>query len=65
MTEREKQYADLLTKQGRKWEFHPGKFKADNTTYEPDFLLLDENLYVEVVGTKGAYRAKIIKEEAL
>lgn len=55
MFPKEKQFADLLDKQGRKWQYPSPRFKLKNTTYRPDFFLPNENLYVEVVGTRQAY----------
>jgi len=53
----EKQFADLLDKQGRKWEYPARRFKLKNTTYQPDFFLPNENLYIEVVGyTNQSYQ---------
>jgi len=59
----EKKFANLLTEQGRKWEFHPKPFKLKNTYYEPDFFLPDEKLYIEVVGTRSSFyqRRKTLK----
>ncbi len=57
MWPREKQFAKLLTKQGRKWKYPSPRFQLKNTTYRPDFFLPDENLYIEVVGTPQAYYA--------
>ena len=37
MFPREKQFADLLTKQKRKWEYPTKRFDLGNTTYRPDF----------------------------
>ena len=57
MHDREKQFADLLTKQGRKWEYPSRKFQMGKTSYRPDFFLPDEDIYIEVVGTRQAYFA--------
>ena len=55
MHDTEKTFADLLDKQKRKWVYHPCKFKLNNTTYEPDFYLPKEKLYIEVIASKGGY----------
>ena len=57
MHPRERLFAKLLTEQGRKWEYPAQRFQLKNTTYRPDFFLPDENLYIEVVGTRQAYHA--------
>ena len=64
MFPKEKQFAELLNKQKRKWEYPCQRFDLGNTTYQPDFYLPNEDLYIEVVGTKNAYsanREKILK----
>ena len=55
MFPKEKQFANILNKQNRKWKYPAKRFKLKNTTYRPDFFLPDENLYIEVVGTRQAY----------
>lgn len=57
MWKSEKQFADLLTKQNRKWVYHPRHFDLHPhyRHYEPDFFLPNENLYIEVIGTRQAY----------
>lgn len=52
MYPREKYFADLLTKQGKKWQYPVKRFQLKRTTYRPDFYLPEEDLYVEVVGSK-------------
>jgi hypothetical protein len=55
----EAEFADLLTKQKIKWIYHPKAFKLGWTSYQPDFYLPNENLYVEIIGSGNAYNAKI------
>lgn len=55
MHPKEKLFAELLDKQYRKWEYCPKKFKIRYRTYTPDFYLPEENLYVEIVGSRQAY----------
>ena len=55
MYPREKQFADLLTKQNFQWAYHPKRFKVKDSHYTPDFYLFNEKLYIEVVGTRQAY----------
>jgi hypothetical protein len=55
MFPREKQFADLLDKQGRKWEYPCQRFDLGSTTYRPDFYLPKERLYIEIVGSRQAY----------
>ena len=64
MYPKEQQFADLLTKQKRKWVYHPKRFKVEDTHYHPDFYLPKEKLYIEIVGTRQAYHfnKKKIKE---
>lgn len=57
MFPREKQFADLLDKQNRKWQYPASRFKINDTHYRPDFYLPNENLYIEVVGSRQAYHA--------
>ncbi len=59
----ERRFANLLTQSKRKWRYSKKRFKVDNTTYQPDFYLPNENLYIEVVGTIQAYRANQKKIE--
>lgn len=56
MHPKEKEFADLLTKQGRKWIYHYKSFSLGHTSYEPDFYLPKENLYIEVVGNPSSLR---------
>lgn len=57
MYKREKIFAELLTKQDRKWQYPAPRFEIGKTHYRPDFFLPKENLYIEVVGTRQAYHA--------
>lgn len=58
MHKSERKFANLLTRQNRQWEYPAKRFKVSPyTTYRPDFFLPNENLYVEVVGTRQAYHA--------
>lgn len=63
MFPREKQFADLLDKQNRKWQYPSPRFEIEDTHYRPDFYLPDENLYIEVVGSRQAYHANKRKIE--
>jgi len=65
MYPREQQFANLLTKQKRKWIYHPKRFEIDDTHYEPDFYLPKENLYIEVVGTRQAFHSNKEKYKKL
>ena len=68
MYPKEKQFADLLSKQKRDWVYHPKRFKVKDTHYEPDFFLPNENLYIEVIGTRQAFhqnKNKILKFKKL
>ena len=51
----EKQFANLLTRQGRKWQYPVQSFKLSTSSYKPDFFLPEEKLYVEIIGTRQAY----------
>ena len=53
----EKKFANLLTKQNRRWQYPVRRFRLKDTTYRPDFYLPDETLYIEVIGTRQAYYA--------
>lgn len=55
MHKREKLYADMLDKNGIKWLYSPKKFDLPGCYYRPDFYLPDEDLYVEIAGTRQAY----------
>ena len=57
MFPKEKQFADLLDKQKKEWQYPTKRFDLGNTTYRPDFYLPNENLYIEVIGTRQAYHA--------
>lgn len=52
--EAEQTYAKLVEKQGLTWEYEPRRFNLGDTTYKPDFYIPEEDLYVEVIATKGA-----------
>jgi hypothetical protein len=52
---RERIFAAKLTKDGRKWKAQPVGFHFAGVYYRPDFYLPEEDLYIEVVGTKTAY----------
>ena len=54
-SKREEKFANLLTQQGRKWQYPAPRFKLQNTTYRPDFYLPEENLYIEVIGSRQAF----------
>ena len=55
MNKHEKEFADLMDRQNRKWEFPVKKFVIGDTTYRPDFYLPEEDLYVEVIGSATGY----------
>jgi len=56
MHKREKIFADLLDSQNRKWIYPTKRFKIGRKKYyKPDFYLPEEDLYIEVVGSRQAY----------
>lgn len=57
MFPRERQFANLLDEQKRKWEYPTKRFDLGSTHYRPDFYLPKENLYIEVVGSRQAYHS--------
>lgn len=52
MYPKEELYADLLNKQGRKWIYQPTYFVVEGKRYIPDFYLPNENLYIEIIGSR-------------
>ena len=65
---KEKLFADLLDTQGRKWIYHPMGFKLNDNRYAPDFYLPEEDLYIEIVGSKQAYyynRKKLVEFKSI
>lgn len=67
MWPKEKQFANLLTKQKKKWIYHPRHFDLypHFRHYEPDFYLPKEDKYIEVVGTRQAYHSNKDKYQIL
>ena len=61
MWPREKVFADSLTAKKIKWVYQPKRFDLGNTTYTPDFFLPSKKMYVEVVGSHGAFKRGILK----
>jgi hypothetical protein len=57
MYPKEKEFADLLNKQHKKWIYPTKRFNLGKTTYRPDFYLPNERLYIEVVGSRQAFHA--------
>ena len=57
MHTREKIFADMLISQKRKWLYESKRFKLKTSHYTPDFYLPNENLYIEIIGTRQAYHA--------
>jgi len=46
----EVKYAKYLDKNNIKWQYEPKTFDLGNTTYTPDFHLLEKNTYIEIKG---------------
>lgn len=68
MFPKERLFTQLLNKQKRKWVYAPHCFRLNKTTYTPDFYLPEENLYIEIVGSRQAFHSnkkKIIKFKKL
>ncbi len=57
MNKNEKIYADLLDSRNIKWNFHSHKFNVGDTTYQPDFYLIEEMKHVEIMTGSTAYNA--------
>lgn len=55
MTEAEKHFAGLLIKSGIEYVYPVNPIPVGKSTYRPDFYLPQNDLYVEVVGTRQAY----------
>lgn len=47
--------------QNRRWLYQPVTFHCKNYNYTPDFYLLDENIFIEVIGSTQAYYSNLHK----
>lgn len=61
MNDNEKQFADFLTKNKLQFIFHPRIEVLSSINYTPDFFVLQNNTYYEVIGTRQAYHQNKIK----
>lgn len=48
MHKTEKEFAKLLTSQGKKWKYEPTKLYLKDNNYIPDFYVYGDNIYYEV-----------------
>jgi len=57
----EKLYAEYLDKQKIEWLYESKTFDLENSTYTPDFYLIQENKYIEIKGYFTDYAKNKIK----
>ena len=55
MYDSERRFATLLNRRGKSWVFHPRRFPLKSGTYQPDFYIPEQDLYIEVVGSLASY----------
>ena len=56
MHKREVMFLEQLKDNGKQYIYEPGYFLLSNgTKYYPDFYCVEDNTYIEVVGTRQAY----------
>ncbi len=51
----EHRFANILTAHNKTWKYHPKRFEVGDSTYEPDFYCVEDDIYIEVTSSKAAY----------
>jgi len=60
-TPTEKAFAERMDREGKTWFFQPRAFPLTRGHYRPDFYVIEDACFYEVIGTRQAYSYRRVK----